>query len=99
LTLPAEYPQRVLPLRSKISDNLDEFIFGRNDGTTKANWDEVAARKQEASKKLKNAHYLEKQALADLTKAGVEPIQHPGGFMGLTGIRAFNMSVGGTFGF
>jgi hypothetical protein len=78
---PSSYPpepkqMRVTPLRTKIRDNVDEYVQGK---TPTAVLDQDAISRAKLAKASKNIYTLEKKALADLAKAGIDPVQHPGG--------------------
>lgn len=69
-------PQRTLALRSKIRDNVDEYLTG-NDKAANIDEDYDAARALE--QEFSDPYELEKQALMDLEEMGLDPVQHPGG--------------------
>lgn len=69
----AKGPKRTLPFRSKIRDNIDEYIGTADEGdTTSREW--IQGSSTPAKK-----YDLEKAVLRDLKAAGIEPVQHPGG--------------------
>jgi len=70
-------PQRVLPYRSKIRDNIDEYVDYK--GPTPAVFDEGVILQAELDTEIHNKYLLEKQALLDLAALGLDPVQHPGG--------------------
>lgn len=85
-------PQRTLPLRSKIRDNVDEYVGAGVVGWAgTVNVDEDAVIAAELATEYNNKYTLEKQALLDLAAVGIDPIQHPGGFTE----RAHAMVIGG----
>jgi len=69
------WPQRTLPLRSKIRDNVDEYIAG---GVQPANLDEDAILQAELDQQFKDPYLLESALMLDLAAMGLNPIQHPG---------------------
>lgn len=78
--LPAGRPQRTRPLRSKIRDNVDEYIMSGVvgwEGSVNLDQDVI----NDALNKQQNATYydLEKKALKELEDLGIDPVQHPGG--------------------
>jgi hypothetical protein len=93
-------PPRALPYRSKITDNVDEYVSSNAVGySSSAQWDEAQLAASTAEKRFKDANATEAKALADLTKMGVRPIQHPGPAVGVCGIKAFGITTGSTLGF
>lgn len=69
-------PRRTLPLRSKIRDNVDEYVQG---AVTNANIDQDAVRKAQLEQQNMRFEDLELNALIALDRMGLDPIQHPGG--------------------
>lgn len=69
-------PQRTLPLRSKIRDNIDEYIEG---AVQPANLDEDAINQAQLDAQSNNPYQLELRCLEDLAELGLDPVQHPGG--------------------
>jgi len=69
------WPQRTLPLRSKIRDNVDEYVQG---GVQPANLDTDAITRAQIDREYKNPYTLEAKLLQDLAVLGLNPIQHPG---------------------
>jgi hypothetical protein len=88
------YPQREKALRSKIRDNVDEYVKSNIVGWEgQVTWDQDAIDQAEEDKMFASPYDLEKQCLLDLQDVGVNPIQHPGGSPftnGTHGIRAFD---------
>lgn len=75
-----QFPQRTKPLRSKIRDNVDEYIHSGVVGWEGAvNIDKEAVTRAQQRQQHKSGYELEKKALQDLEDMGIEPIQHPGG--------------------
>jgi hypothetical protein len=71
----AAQPLRTLPLRSKIRDNVDEYVTG---GVQPANLDEDAILQAELDQQFKDPYLLESALMLDLAAMGLNPIQHPG---------------------
>jgi hypothetical protein len=67
--------QRVLPYRSQIRDNIDEYVAA---GPQPVGQDSPSM-SAEMDQKYKNKYLLEKQCLLDLATLGLDPVQHPGG--------------------
>ena len=88
------YPQREKALRSKIRDNVDEYVKSNIVGYEgQVTWDQDAIDQAEEDKMFASPYDLEKQALKDLEEVGVKAVQHPGGSPftnGTHGIRAFD---------
>jgi hypothetical protein len=63
-------------LRSKIRDNRDEYIGGKYGNIAN---DTVTTDIIEQKNEFLTPEAMEAQALIDLAKMGVNPIQHPGG--------------------
>lgn len=73
-------PQRTKPLRSKIRDNVDEYVkSGALNFDSPANLDQDAIIEAQLAAQYNTPYLLEKQLLADLAAVGADPIQHPGG--------------------
>ena len=83
-------PQRTMALRSKIRDNVDEYVNGGPVGVV--NIDEDAVDEALEAQDFNNGYELELQALEDLADLGLDPVQHPGGG---PMERAHNLAVGG----
>jgi hypothetical protein len=90
------FPRRTKALRSKIRDNVDEYVgHGSSGWEGTPVWDQEAIDAAEEGKMFASEYDLEKKALMDLKEMGIEPIQHPGGSPfthGIHGIRAFGAS-------
>lgn len=69
-------PQRTMPLRSKIRDNVDEYVEG---AVQPANLDEDAINQALLDSQSSNPYQLELRCLEDLAELGLDPVQHPGG--------------------
>lgn len=68
--------KRVLPIRSKIRDNVDEYVHGPEKPVS-FNMD--AINEAELDAQFKTPYALEKKASADIIAMGMDPIRHPGG--------------------
>jgi hypothetical protein len=68
----APAPPRTKPYRSKIRDNIDEYI-----GTADKGDEQSREWLRDAASPTK--YDMEKLALDELRKAGIDPVQHPGG--------------------
>lgn len=66
-------PQRTTPLRSKIRDNVDEYVGGTS------NTDVEKVRQRELEDQFCTLEDVQSQILEDLARVGINPIQHPGG--------------------
>lgn len=88
------FPQREKALRSKIRDNVDEYVKSNIVGWEgQVTWDQDTIDQAEEDKTFADPYELEKQALQDLEDVGVKAVQHPGGSPftnGTHGIRAFD---------
>jgi len=69
-------PQRTAPLRSKIRDNIDEYVEG---AIQPANLDEDAINEAELEQQSRTSYEMEMKCLRDLKEMGLDPVQHPGG--------------------
>jgi hypothetical protein len=87
-------PKRILPLRSKIHDNIDEYVeSGAVGWNGVSQMDYAAEARAEEYQTLTDGYALETQALFELARVGVNPIQHPGGG---PLEKAFNIAMGTT---
>lgn len=69
-------PQRTKPLRTKIRDNVDEYVQGAVQPTV---LDKDAIVQAELDQESNSKYELERKALTDLAELGIDPVQHPGG--------------------
>lgn len=69
--------QRTLPLRSKIRDNIDEYIGGGALTGSNDNEDKINQALEEQQSQTK--YEAEKKALQDMDDIGADPVDHPGG--------------------
>lgn len=73
-------PKRTLPLRSKIRDNVDEYVDSGVVGWTgNVNLDYTAEDAALEAQSYNDGYALEMAALQDLKAMGIDPVQHPGG--------------------
>lgn len=87
-------PKRILPLRSKIHDNIDEYVeSGAVGWNGVSQMDYEAEARAEEYQTLTDGYALEKQALFELARVGVDPVQHPGGS---PFERAYNIGIATT---
>lgn len=68
-TFVGESPRRTLPLRSKISDNVDEYV---GEGVLRANFDQDAIQKADESRKNFDDEEYERKLLTQLASMGVD---------------------------
>lgn len=67
-----EMPQRVLPLRSKIADNIDEYVGG---GDATPQYNQALTQEAERKAKLKDGYALEKTCMAMMAEKGLRTEQ------------------------
>lgn len=73
-------PKRTLPLRSKIRDNVDEYVGSGVVGWSgNVNMDYTAEDAALEEQDFNDGYALEMAALQDLAAMGIDPVQHPGG--------------------
>jgi hypothetical protein len=89
--MPEAAPKRTRPLRSKIRDNVDEYVGSGVVGWSgNVNIDYTAEDAALEEQQFKDGYAMEKKALQDLAALGLDPVQHPGGS---PFERAHNLSV------
>lgn len=89
------HPKRNQPLRTKIRDNVDEYVKSNALGYKgQVAFDQEAITRAKIAKQYQTPQLMESAALLDMQAMGVETIQHPGGgpFQGSHGLRVLKFT-------
>jgi hypothetical protein len=89
------HPKRTKPLRTKIRDNVDEYVKSNALGYSgQVAFDQEAITRAKIARQYATPQTMEAAALLDLKAMGCETIQHPGGgpFQGSHGLRVLKFT-------